>query len=151
MKTKKLLFIALCLLAFEGGAATGQQEESPTTTQTTVPIYKDAAYGGQTVRVENASIRLEVHKRITGWGWVEIFTPAGELVAVLEHLGEVAPLGFSGIEFPLRLEATEYQREQGEFGQRWYFLCGWVGRKCSPRLASTTLSSPSRLWKAPSF
>jgi hypothetical protein len=45
------------------------------------------AYGGQSVRLENPAFRLEVHKRISGWGWAEVLTPAGDLVAVLDHFG----------------------------------------------------------------
>jgi len=64
--------------------------------------YRGATYGGESVTLENDRLRLEVHKRVTGWAWGEIYTPQGKLVAVLDHLGE---LKVEGIDFPLRLEA----------------------------------------------
>jgi len=59
-----------------------------------MPRYRDALYGGETVVLENAQVRLEVHKRSTGWGWGELFVPDNDegwrLFAVLEHLAPVA-------------------------------------------------------------
>jgi hypothetical protein len=114
-----------------------------------VPHYKDAAYGGQSVRLENPAIRLEVHKRISGWGWAEVLTPAGELVAVLDHFGEAEPVGVPDPVVPLRLEGAEYRNEQGPFGQRLVFP---VKLRWPDPAAKTSFVNPpssSRLWKEP--
>ncbi|MGQ9631817.1 MAG: hypothetical protein ACUVXI_16135 [bacterium] len=76
-----------------------------------MPNYRDAAYGGQTVTLENQYLRLNIHKRLTGWGWGELFALSsddkrGRFFAVLEHLGEVDIAGFV---HPLRLEASDYK------------------------------------------
>ena len=38
-----------------------------------MPRYRDAVYGGETVVLENPHLRLEIHKRVTSWGWGELF------------------------------------------------------------------------------
>lgn len=81
-------------------------------------VYEDAAYGGETVKLENSKMRLEIHKRLTGWGWGEIFNPAGQMIAVLDHFGEVK---WPDLVVPVRLEAQEYQLDEGDFGQRLTF------------------------------
>lgn len=84
----------------------------------TVPAYQHASYAGETVTLENAHIRLEVHKRMTGWGWAEIHTPAGKLMAILDHLGEIM---IRDQEIPMRLESQDVQRESGDWGERLVF------------------------------
>ena len=79
------------------------------------PRYPDATYGGETVTLENSGMRLTVYKRLTGWGWVEISNADGELIAVLDHLGEVDPV-LTGRSFPIRIEAQRYQLDKGDFG-----------------------------------
>jgi len=83
-----------------------------------MPIYEDAAYGGETIKLENPRICVEVHKRLTGWGWSEIFNPAGQMVAMLDHFGEVK---LPDLVVPLRMEAQKYQMGKGDFGQRLTF------------------------------
>ncbi len=83
-----------------------------------MPIYEDASHGGETVKVENSRIRVEIHKRLTGWGWAEIFNAAGQLIAVLDHFGEVK---LPGLAVPLHMEAQKYESERGESGQRLTF------------------------------
>ena len=68
------------------------------------PRYRHASYAGETLTMENAHLRLEVHKRMTGWGWGEIYTPTGKWMAVLDHLGEIM---IRDQEIPMRLEAAE--------------------------------------------
>lgn len=84
------------------------------------PRYPDATYGGESVKLENPAMRLMVYKRLTGWGWVEISNSAGELIAVLDHIGEVDPV-LPGRAIPMRIEAQHYQLDKGEFGQRLTF------------------------------
>ncbi len=80
-----------------------------------MPFYKNASYAGETITLQNAGMRVEFHKRLTGWGWAEIFNGQGEPIAVLDHLGEIL---LCGQEIPMRLEAAEVRREDGEFGSR---------------------------------
>ena len=58
--------------------------------------------------------RVDVHKRLTGWGWAELFTPQGKCMGVLEHLGE---LMLRDQEIPMRLEAETYERAQNNEGE----------------------------------
>jgi len=108
------------------------------------PVYKDATYGGETVTLENRSIRLNIHKRLTGWGWVEIFNPAGEMVAVLDNLGEASPQGFSGFAAPLRIEAQKYELDKGDFGQRIRFpvRMRWYETLANARIKNPALNDP---------
>jgi len=75
-----------------------------------MPRYRDARYGGETVVLQNAHLRLEVHRRVSGWGWGELFVPDPEggpdrFFAVLEHLAEIH---LEAQMHPLRLEAKTY-------------------------------------------
>ncbi len=87
-----------------------------------MPRYMDAAYGGETVVLENEHVRLEVHKRLTGWGWGELFVPDGDrgwqFYAVLEHLAE---LDAEGLPHPLRLEAPSYETSETDGTQELRF------------------------------
>jgi hypothetical protein len=78
-----------------------------------MPVYRDAVYGGETVILENRYLRLEIHKRLTGWGWGELFVVDNnqqyKFMAVLEYLAEA---DISGFPHPLRLEAKEYKLEK---------------------------------------
>jgi len=75
-----------------------------------MPEYRDAAYGGETVTLQNQSMRLDLHRRLTGWGWGELSLRDGDgnhrFFAVIEHMGEAL---LSGYDHPLRLESEEYQ------------------------------------------
>ncbi len=83
-----------------------------------MPKHKHASYANETITLENAHIRLELFKRRTGWGWGELFSASGKFMAVLDHFGE---LMLRDQEIPMRLEAQDYRREQGEFGERLVF------------------------------
>lgn len=83
-----------------------------------MPRYKDATYGGETKVLENGAMRVEFHRRTTGWGWAELYTPDGKLMGVLEHLGEVK---YPDQRIPTRLEASEFTLEQGDSGSRLHF------------------------------
>lgn len=78
-----------------------------------MPLYRDAVYGGETIKLENSYLRLEFHKRLTGWGWGELFgiddSKQYRFVAVLEHLAEI---DLSGLPHPLRLESEGYKLEK---------------------------------------
>lgn len=79
-----------------------------------MPVYRHATYAGDTLVLQNAAIRVEVHRRVTGWGWAEIFTPEGTCMGILDHLGEVL---LRDQEIPMRLEADEAQHTQGQDGE----------------------------------
>ena len=70
------------------------------------PLYRRASTTGDSLVLENGSIRLVLYKRMCGWGFGEIYTPEGRLMAVLDHFGE---LMLRDQEIPMRLEAEEYE------------------------------------------
>ena len=107
------------------------------------PRYQDATYGGGSFTVQNREMRLEVHKRVTGWAWVEIFDAAGRLIGVLDHLGEIDLVG-TGRLVPLRVEAQQYRIEKGEFGQRVVFPVHvrWYETLANTRFANPDLAAP---------
>ncbi len=76
-----------------------------------MPRYRDAAYGGESVALENSKVTLELHRRVTGWGWGELLVAMSDgekrFFAVLEHLGE---LQIEGYPRPMRFEAEGYQK-----------------------------------------
>lgn len=80
-----------------------------------MPIYHHATYAGETITLQNPSIRFDLHKRVTGWGWGELFTPDGKCIAILEHLGEIM---LRDQDIPMRLEADEVEHSSGDFGER---------------------------------
>lgn len=69
-----------------------------------MPVYKNASYGGESRTLQNAKLRLDIHKRRTGWGWGEIFNSQGQCMAVLDHFGEIL---LRDQEIPMRLEAQD--------------------------------------------
>lgn len=84
-----------------------------------MPLFRRASYSGDTLVLENPFIRFEMHKRLTGWGWGEIFTPDGRCMGVLEHLGEIL---LRDQEIPMRLEADEVRQETTPEGRRLVFV-----------------------------
>jgi len=83
-----------------------------------VPHYLHASYAGTTVTLENDFIRLDVHKRLSGWGWGEIFTHDGTYMGILEHFGEIM---LRDQDVPMRLEAEEVRRELSPSGEALHF------------------------------
>ncbi len=74
-------------------------------------MYKHAATTGETVTLDNGSMRLVMYKRLSGWGYGEIYTKEGKLMAILEHLGELL---VRDQEIPMRLEADTYELVEDE-------------------------------------
>lgn len=85
------------------------------------PLYPDATWAGESLRLENSGIRVMIHKRPTGWGWLEIFHPGGKLMGVLDHFGEVDPVEDNNRLMPLRLEAQGYRQENTGGERRFVF------------------------------
>ncbi|MEM1515227.1 MAG: hypothetical protein QXH24_04165 [Candidatus Bathyarchaeia archaeon] len=83
-----------------------------------MPIYEDATYGGQSTVLENSFIRLEIHNRVTGWGYIEVFDSNGRMIAVVDSLAEVK---LPALDIPLRLEAQTFKVEDYETFRRLSF------------------------------
>lgn len=111
--------------------------------QVVQPRYQDATYGGASFSLQNGAMRLHVHKRLTGWAWVEIFDHRDRLIAVLDHLGEIDLVG-TGRLVPLRAEAGDYRIEKGDFGQRAIFpvRVRWYEALAGTRFANPDLAAP---------
>ncbi len=73
------------------------------------PLYRRAAATGDNLTLQNDCIRLEFYKRICGWGWAEIWTPDGKMMAVLDHFGELLA---RDQEIPMRIEGDAYTLER---------------------------------------
>lgn len=78
---------------------------------TVMPRYRKASYGGDHFELENAFVKLVWFKRLSGWGFCEIYNTDGKLLAVLDHLGEVL---VRDQEIPMRLEAETYSLKENE-------------------------------------
>lgn len=82
------------------------------------PKYKRASYTNENISLDNGQIRLDMFRRIGGWGWGEISTPSGKLMAVLEHLGE---LKLRDQDIPMRFEADSVWKKSGAEGESLVF------------------------------
>lgn len=78
---------------------------------TVMPRYRKASYGGDHFELENGLVKLVWFKRLSGWGFCEIYNTDGKLLAVLDHLGEVL---VRDQEIPMRLEAETYSLTETE-------------------------------------
>ena len=107
------LFAFSCLIAISLSSAA--QQVTTNVIQTGVkPQYKRTNYANQSILLKNNDIQFQVFRRIGGWGWAEIATPTGNLMAVLDHFGEIL---LRDQDIPMRLEAdtvTRVTTEQGE-------------------------------------
>ncbi len=84
------------------------------------PVFKDAAYGGESVVLGNKNLKIVFHRRINGWGWGELYTPDSQgkinkLMGILEYFGEVDVVGHH---YPLRLDGETYELTETENGQK---------------------------------
>jgi len=83
-----------------------------------MPRYQHASYSGETIAMDNGKMRVEMHKRLSGWGFAEIYGEDGKLMGVLDHFGEIM---VRDMEIPMRMESETCTREDGEFGSRAVF------------------------------
>lgn len=81
-------------------------------------VYKRTSYANETVFLENEHITLNFYKRIKGWGWSEILTPSGKVMAVLEHLGEIK---LRDQDIPMRLVSESYTINHTSEGEQIVF------------------------------
>ncbi|MBP1587961.1 MAG: hypothetical protein ILO53_06135 [Clostridia bacterium] len=70
------------------------------------PVYKRASYTGDFLELKNENISLRIFKRLCGWGFGEVCSADGRLMAVLDHFGEIL---LRDQEIPMRLEAEDYE------------------------------------------
>jgi hypothetical protein len=77
------------------------------------PQYKRTNYSNQSVLLQNDQIRMQLFRRIGGWGWGEISTPSGKLMGILDHLGEIM---LRDQDIPMRLEADTVEKRTGDNG-----------------------------------
>ncbi|RED98348.1 glycoside hydrolase family 88 protein [Marinoscillum furvescens] len=78
------------------------------------PIFKKSSYAGKSVSLENSTLTLNLYQRYLGWGWGELLTPSGKLMAIIEHLGEVM---LHDQDIPMRLVAKSYEKSQSVDGK----------------------------------
>jgi len=82
------------------------------------PNFKHTSHTGESISIENEYIKINFYKRVKGWGWGEVLTPSGKMMAVLEHLGE---LKLQDQDIPIRLVAQSYSQEKTENGDALIF------------------------------
>ena len=118
MKIKKLFLIGLLWFPFLLSSATAQTADQSLIKTGVKPNYKRTNYANQSILLKNDHIQLQMFKRIGGWGWGEISTPAGKLMGVLDHLGEIM---LRDQDIPMRFEAENVEFKTGEVGESLVF------------------------------
>ena len=115
MKMRKIMFSVLLAAFSLPGMLSGTVRANP---GGPVPQFKQSSYAGEATTLANDRIALDFFKRIKGWGWGEIRTPSGKLMAVLDHLGEIMILDQ---DIPMRLEADTVVRRADAEGESLVF------------------------------
>ncbi len=105
MKTKFLQ--SLIMLLFLGAFALNSSAQKN-------PRYKKAAYADETVQLKNDKMEINFYKRVAGWGWGEIYSEEGKLMAVMEHLGEIM---LRDQDIPVRFVAEDYEKKSTSEGE----------------------------------
>ena len=77
-----------------------------------MPAYRKASFSGEKLELHSGSFDLVLYKRICGWGFGEIRSKDGKLLAVLDHFGE---LKLRDQDIPMRLEAETYGQTENGF------------------------------------
>ncbi len=76
--------------------------------------FKQTSYAGESVSLENEFITFNFYKRYLGYGWGEVLTPDGKMMAVLEHLGEIK---LQDQDIPTRLVAESFTKSKTDDGE----------------------------------
>ena len=118
MNRIKVVFLRLLLLLFLTIDLTAQNNVNLPIDTGIEPRYKRTNYSDQSILLENDQIQLRMYRRIGGWGWGEIATPSGQLMAVLDHLGEIM---LRDQDIPMRFEAAEVTHRNDERGESLVF------------------------------
>ena len=71
------------------------------------PQFSRATFAGEHVQIEASKLTLKIFKRVSGYGWGELFSTNGDFLGVLEHLGEIK---LRDQDIPMRLEAKDVQQ-----------------------------------------
>ncbi len=71
------------------------------------PHYQRATYAGESVRIGNSELAFRAFRRISGWGWGELYSGDGSLLGVLEHFGEIK---LRDQDIPVRLESSQVRQ-----------------------------------------
>lgn len=113
-KLKKILVSGIILLCLPGINSLHilAQTDGPS------PVYKRAAYAKESVTLDNGQIKINMFKRVGGWGWGEIYTAEGKMMGVLEHLGEIM---LRDQDIPVRCVAESYEKKQTVRGESLVF------------------------------
>ncbi|MEN8203667.1 MAG: hypothetical protein ABFS28_13810 [Bacteroidota bacterium] len=82
------------------------------------PVYQRAAYGKEYITLQNESIRINLFKRVDGWGWGELYTSEGKYLGILEHLGEIM---LRDQDIPVRCVADSFEKVSDEHGESLVF------------------------------
>ena len=101
----------ICILIVVCSASLSAQE-------TIRPNYKKAAWAGESVTLENKSVRINMFKRVDGWGWGELHTAEGKYLGIMEHLGEIM---LRDQDIPVRCVAEGYKKTLDERGESLVF------------------------------
>ncbi len=83
-----------------------------------VPNYKRTSFANEKVTLQNEFIKFNLYKRIKGWGWAEVISPSGTMMAVMDHLGEIM---LRDQDIPVRLVADSYTKEKTAEGEQLVF------------------------------
>lgn len=118
MKSKVIFIFGMLWLVSLSGNLTAQPADQPFIEKGVKPNYKRTNYANQSVLLKNDLIQLQLFRRIGGWGWGEISTPSGKLMAVLDHLGEIM---LRDQDIPMRFEAENVESKTGERGESLVF------------------------------
>ncbi|MFY0651762.1 MAG: hypothetical protein JXQ96_06995 [Cyclobacteriaceae bacterium] len=105
MKIYYYITAMLILLCFKEGS-----------TQT--PNFKQTSYSNESTTLKNDQITFNFYRRYLGWGWGEVLTPSGKMMAVLEHMGEVM---LHDQDIPMRLVAKTFTKTETSEGEALVF------------------------------
>lgn len=76
-----------------------------------MPEYKKASYSGEELVLKNSSISIKVYKRLSGWGFAEIYNADNKLMGVIDNFGE---LKLRDQDIPMRIEADTVSKNGNE-------------------------------------
>lgn len=74
--------------------------------------YKRASFSGESLELKSDGIAVKVCKRISGWGFAEIYSEKGKLAAVLDHFGEIK---LRDQDIPMRIEAENCEKTENGY------------------------------------
>lgn len=118
MVKKSFLFACIIWASIWPSEISAQQAGQPDIQTGVKPKYQRTNYANQSILLKNEQVHFQLFRRIGGWGWGEISTPSGKLMAVLDHLGEIM---LRDQDIPMRFEAENVIRNSDERGESLVF------------------------------